>query len=194
MRIIGGSWRGRTIASPPGSSTRPTSDRAREGLFSALLSRVGSFEDMDVLDLYAGSGALGLEALSRGAATATFVESDRRVADVLRRTIASLGDDERRTRVIVARVESERVARSVQRPVSLLFADPPYRIDAASVRQVLEGLVRDGCVAADALVAYEHRTGVRAIWPEGFVPETVLTYGDTSFSLAWAPPNEQGVV
>ena len=76
MRIIAGEWRGRPIEAPPGRGTRPTADRARETLFSMLASRLGSFEDLRVADLFAGSGALGLEALSRGAASVTFVESD----------------------------------------------------------------------------------------------------------------------
>ena len=77
MRIIAGDWRGRPIEAPPGQATRPTADRVRETLFSMLASRLGSFEELRVADLFAGSGALGFEALSRGAASATFVESDR---------------------------------------------------------------------------------------------------------------------
>ena len=77
MRIIAGAWRGRTIEAPPGAETRPTADRVRETLFSMLVSRLGSFDELRVADLFAGSGALGLEALSRGAAHATFVENDQ---------------------------------------------------------------------------------------------------------------------
>ena len=95
MRIIAGAWRGRPIEAPPGDATRPTSDRAREGLFSMLASRLGSFEGLQVADLFAGTGALGLEALSRGAAHCTFVEKDRAALDALKRNIAKLGAGDR---------------------------------------------------------------------------------------------------
>jgi 16S rRNA (guanine966-N2)-methyltransferase len=91
VRIIAGEWRGRPLAAPPGMDTRPTADRVRETLFSMLTSRIGSFEGLRVADLFAGSGALGFEALSRGAATATFVESDPRALAAIRANAAKLG-------------------------------------------------------------------------------------------------------
>src|SRR5688500_14793859 len=95
MRIIAGEWRGRPLVAPEGRGTRPTSDRAREGLFSMLQSRLGSFDGLRVADLFAGTGALGLEALSRGAGHCTFVEKDRQALDILRRNIDRLGAGER---------------------------------------------------------------------------------------------------
>src|SRR5947208_1335701 len=91
MRIIAGKWRGRILEAPPGMGTRPTADRVREALFSMLASRLGSFEELRVADLFAGSGALGFEALSRGAAYATFVESDPKAAAAIRRNAEKLG-------------------------------------------------------------------------------------------------------
>ncbi|MFZ5794795.1 MAG: RsmD family RNA methyltransferase, partial [Pseudomonadota bacterium] len=91
MRIIAGKWRGRPIVAPKGDATRPTADRVREALFSMLASRLGSFEDLAVADLFAGSGALGLEALSRGAASCIFVEQDKAALDALRTNITKLG-------------------------------------------------------------------------------------------------------
>src|SRR5437764_5683819 len=91
MRIIAGKWRGRPIEAPPGVATRPTADRVRETLFSMLASRLGSLEGLRIADLFAGSGALGLEALSRGAASGTFVENDAKAAAILRRNIDKLG-------------------------------------------------------------------------------------------------------
>src|SRR5438067_10641164 len=91
MRIIAGKWRGRAIEAPPGLATRPTADRVRETLFSMLASRLGSFDELRVADLFAGSGALGLEALSRGAASATFVESDPQAAAVIRQNAEQFG-------------------------------------------------------------------------------------------------------
>lgn len=119
MRIIAGQWRGRPLIAPPGDATRPTSDRAREALFSMLASRLGSFEGLLVADLFAGSGALGLEALSRGAAHCVFVENDRRAVDAIRSNIATL------------KASGEVLARGAEHaalpaPVDLAFLDPPY--------------------------------------------------------------------
>ena len=128
MRIVAGRFGGRRVAAPPGRTTRPTSDRVREALFSIL----GPLEGADVLDLYAGSGALGLEALSRGAARAVFVERDARTAAVLQDNLATLGlgADEaevRRADVLAAlRDASER-----GETYSLVLCDPPYRLAAA---------------------------------------------------------------
>ena len=122
MRIIAGAWRGRAIEAPAGTATRPTSDRAREGLFSMLASRVGSFEGLHVADLFAGTGALGLEALSRGAAHCTFVEKDRAALDALRRNVARLGAGER------ADIRAQRVEHAPPPvcPCDLILIDPPY--------------------------------------------------------------------
>ncbi|HYN45284.1 MAG TPA: 16S rRNA (guanine(966)-N(2))-methyltransferase RsmD [Allosphingosinicella sp.] len=121
MRIIAGAWRGRPIEAPPGTATRPTSDRAREGLFSMLASRIGGFEGLRVADLFAGTGALGLEALSRGAAHCIFVEKDRSALDALRRNIARLGAGER------GDVRAQAVEHvPMPPPCDIIFMDPPY--------------------------------------------------------------------
>ena len=119
MRIIAGTWRGRTLEAPPGLGTRPTADRVRETLFSMLASRLGSFEDLRVADLFAGSGALGFEALSRGASHATFVESDSAAAAIIRRNAAKLGAD-------VTILGGSALALPRAEPFDLIFADPPY--------------------------------------------------------------------
>ena len=135
MRIIAGEWRGRRLEAPPGRATRPTADRVRETLFSMLASRLGSFADLRVADLYAGSGALGFEALSRGAAHAVFVDSDPAAAAAIRRNAATLGAGGR-AEILAGS------ARALVRhdPVDLIFADPPYAAEAGSevVRAVLE--------------------------------------------------------
>ncbi|HST36957.1 MAG TPA: 16S rRNA (guanine(966)-N(2))-methyltransferase RsmD [Allosphingosinicella sp.] len=120
MRIIAGEWRGRAIEAPAGDATRPTSDRAREGLFSMLASRLGSFEGLQVADLFAGTGALGLEALSRGAAFCTFVERDRAALDTLKRNIAKLGAAPR------SDVRAQGVEHVTLPPCDLILMDPPY--------------------------------------------------------------------
>jgi len=122
MRIIAGAWRGRAIGAPAGDTTRPTSDRAREGLFSMLASRLGSFEGLRIADLFAGTGALGLEALSRGAASCTFVEKDRAALDILNRNIAKLGAADRAE---VRAQAVEHVPPPVH-PFDIVFMDPPY--------------------------------------------------------------------
>ncbi|MFL6731710.1 MAG: 16S rRNA (guanine(966)-N(2))-methyltransferase RsmD [Sphingomicrobium sp.] len=119
MRIIAGKWRGRTLEAPPGLSTRPTSDRARETLFSMLASRLGGFGELRVADLFAGSGALGFEALSRGAAHATFVEQDAKAAAAIRRNAEKLG-----TSIQLLTASALRLPRSA--PFDLILADPPY--------------------------------------------------------------------
>ncbi len=135
MRIIAGQWRGRKLAVPAGDTTRPTADRVREMLFSMLASRLGSLEQLRVADLYAGSGALGLEALSRGAAFACFVEQDPRALAAIRANVDSLG----------AEKQSEILARPAQslppaKPFDLIFADPPYAAGSgsAALGQVLK--------------------------------------------------------
>ena len=119
MRIIAGRWRGRPLVAPQGQDTRPTADRVREALFSMLASRLGSFEGLQVADLFAGSGALGLEALSRGAAHCVFVENDRRAVDAIRSNLAALGAS---GEVLARNAEHAALADAVD----LAFLDPPY--------------------------------------------------------------------
>ena len=120
MRIISGAWRGRRLVAPAGIQTRPTADRTRETLFSMLASRLGSFDELRVADLYAGSGALGLEALSRGAAHCTFVENDRAATEVIRANAATLGV----TSIDIMAMSAVRLPRA--QPFHLILADPPY--------------------------------------------------------------------
>ena len=189
MRIIAGDKRGRRIAAPPGRDTRPTSDRVREAVFDMLTARLGS--DLGggrVLDAFAGSGALGLEALSRGTGPAVFVESDRKALKVLRANIAELGL-EPRGQVVAADVFRLAVTNALPAgPFSLLFADPPYRIDAARVGELFETLARGGAVETDAWAIYEHDAGTRAVWPEPFSQVDRRVYGTTAVSIATVEP------
>jgi 16S rRNA (guanine966-N2)-methyltransferase len=128
MRIIAGEWRGRPLAAPKGDTTRPTADRSREALFSMLTSRIGSFEELAVADLFAGSGALGLEALSRGAASCLFVEQDKPALDALRANIAKLG-----AKGAEVRPGSVMALGPARAPLDLILMDPPYGTSAGSV-------------------------------------------------------------
>jgi 16S rRNA (guanine966-N2)-methyltransferase len=148
MRIIAGDWRGRPLQAPAGQGTRPTADRTRETLFSMLTSRIGSFEGLRVADLYAGSGALGLEALSRGAAHATFVETDAKALAVIRANIAALeAGDRSDVRPISA------ASLPPAQPFDLVFADPPYA--AGSGTAVVEGVRQAGWLADGGWLAIE---------------------------------------
>ena len=128
MRIIAGQWRGRPLVAPKGDATRPTADRTREALFSMLTSRIGSFEGLAVADLFAGSGALGLEALSRGAARCLFVEQDKPALDALRANIAKLGATNADVRAASAIGLGPATA-----PLDLILMDPPYGTGAGNV-------------------------------------------------------------
>ena len=184
MRVIAGRWRGRRLEAPPGRSTRPTSDRVREAVFSAVDSRLGGWDDVRVADLYAGSGALGIEALSRGASHVVFVESDLRAAQCIHRNLMALGVTENRATVLSRRVEATPPATLAPSPVSLLFADPPYRIDAAEVTRIVRLLGEAGTMRAGTLVVYEHAAGTMPVWPAGFSAEEPRVYGDTAVSFA----------
>lgn len=129
MRVIAGEWRGRKLSAPKGDATRPTADRTRETLFSMLTSRLGSFDDLRVADLFAGSGALGIEALSRGAGHCLFVEQERSAVDVIRANIASF-DARARATIETMSVMHLRPAREAY---DLILLDPPYHTGAASV-------------------------------------------------------------
>jgi 16S rRNA (guanine966-N2)-methyltransferase len=148
MRIIAGQWRGRPIDAPPGQSTRPTADRVRETLFSMLTSRLGSFEELRVADLFAGSGALGLEALSRGAAAATFVESDAEAAAAIRRNADRLGASEQ-----VRVIGGSALALPRSEPFDLIFADPPYAPGSGSA--VVHAIINAGWLARGGWLSVE---------------------------------------
>ncbi len=182
-RIIAGSAGGRTLRTPPGDGTRPTSDRVREAVFSALVAR-DAIADVDVLDLYAGSGALGLEAASRGAASVTLVEADRRASAVASANIGALGFA--RCRVVTAWVAAF-LARPAGTAYGLVFLDPPYAVPEDDLADVLAALASGDWLAADALVVLERSTRSPApTWPPGLVPELTKTYGETAIHYATA--------
>jgi 16S rRNA (guanine966-N2)-methyltransferase len=148
MRIIAGEWRGRAIEAPPGQGTRPTADRVREALFSMLASRLGDFGELQVADLFAGSGALGLEALSRGAASATFVESDPRAAAAIRRNAEKLKAGER-----VRLIAGSALALPRSEPFDLVFADPPYAPGSGTA--VVRSVTKAGWLSRGAWLSVE---------------------------------------
>lgn len=185
-RIIAGTAGGRRIQTPPGAGTRPTSDRVREALF-ARLEHLGVL-DGGVLDLYAGSGALGLEAASRGAAPVLLVESDRRAAAVIRANIAALGL--RDVSLQPVRVEKALAGPSGY-PMDLVLIDPPYALAENALAAVLAALT-DGWLAADAVVVVERSSrSPEPAWPAGLACEDERRYGETSLWFA-RPALESG--
>lgn len=168
MRVIAGDWRGRKIVAPKGDTTRPTADRTRERLFSMLTSRLGDFQDLQILDLFAGSGALGLEALSRGAAHCTFVEQDREALKALETNIETLGAD------ADVRIGSVLALGKARKPYDLILMDPPYDTGAGAV--ALDKLGRQGWFSPSSWIAIE--TGRKEeIAVKGFEVETQRNSG-----------------
>jgi 16S rRNA (guanine966-N2)-methyltransferase len=175
MRIVAGQWRGRPLAAPPGDATRPTADRTREALFSMLTSRLGSFEGLAVADLFAGSGALGLEALSRGAASCLFVEQDKAALDALHANIARLG-----ARGAEVRAGSVLALGPAVRPLDLLMMDPPYGTGAGNV--ALDKLARLGWVGPATWVSIETASN-EPVSVDGFTPDAERSHGKARLTL-----------
>lgn len=185
-RIIGGTAGGRRLETPRGQTTRPTSDRVREALFSAIEARAGSLDGLRFLDLYAGSGAVGLEAWSRGAGVVTMVEQDRRTASLITRNAAALGFS--RARVVAASVATV-LQSPPAAPYDLVFSDPPYPMPDADVAADLAALVGQGWLVPGALVVVERAAKrSRVDWPDGIVEERTKKYGETTLWYGHATP------
>jgi 16S rRNA (guanine966-N2)-methyltransferase len=174
-RIIAGQYGGRRIQTPKGDGTRPTSDRVREAMFSSLESELGGFAGLRVLDLFAGSGALGLEALSRGAEFAVFVETHTQAAAVIKRNISDL-----RASGEVQRTKAERwVEDGTPDAFGLIFIDPPYDLATGHVT-ALVAAISESFAAADALFVVERATRDPFVWPGGVEALRDKKYGETT--------------
>ena len=180
-RIIAGQAGGRRLTTAPGRATRPTADRTREGLFATVTAIRGGLAGAAVLDLYAGSGAVGLEALSRGAADVLLVEADSRAARVIRDNIALVG-------LPGATLATDKVERLLARgpgdqtpPRDFVFADPPYALGDDELARVLAALAGRGWLAPGALVAVERasRSGAPT-WPVGYETDRARRYGEAT--------------
>ncbi len=177
-RIIGGAAGGRRLETPRGQTTRPTSDRVREALFSAVEARTGSLDGLRFLDLYAGSGAVGLEAWSRGAGVVTLVEHDRRTAALISRNAATLGFA--RAHVVAASVAGV-LQSTPTAPYDVVFSDPPYPMPDADVGADLAALVAHGWLVPGALVVVERAAKRSAVtWPPGLEEDRTKRYGETA--------------
>lgn len=179
MRIVAGTWRGRAIEAPPGLATRPTADRVRETLFSMLASRLGSLDDLAVADLFAGSGALGFEALSRGAAHATFVERDAKAVATIRDNAKRLGAIERAQVLAGSALVLPRAG-----PFDLVLADPPYAAGSGSA--VVEAVAKAGWLAPGGWLSVETARG-ESVEPGQFELDTVRAVGRAQLTLMRRP-------
>ncbi|MEY4502682.1 MAG: rRNA ((966)-N(2))-methyltransferase RsmD [Pseudomonadota bacterium] len=182
MRIIAGQWRGRPIVTPKGDATRPTADRTREALFSMLVSRIGTFEGLRVADFFAGSGALGLEALSRGAAHCTFVEQDRPALEALKTNIATFGAAGE------IRAQSVLALGKAPAPFDLILMDPPYGTGAGSV--ALDKLSRLGWTGPATIISVE-TAKTESIDVKGFETDVIRDYGKARITLLRASSADQ---
>jgi 16S rRNA (guanine966-N2)-methyltransferase len=184
LRVIAGSARGRKLVVPPGEQVRPTKDIVREAMFSALDAR-GVLVDAAVLDLYAGSGALAIEAISRGAARAVVVERGRAALDAIRANVATLGLAEQ---IEIVGADVGRFVRALpppSAPFDLVCADPPYDAGDTDITALLVALEAPGWLTVDAVVTVErpvrHPIAVPAGWRTGWE----RTFGDTLLSFCW---------
>jgi len=186
-RIIGGAAGGRRLVTPRGSATRPTSDRVREALFSAVEAWSGSLSGLRFLDLYAGSGAVGLEAWSRGAGVVTFVEQDRRTAALIARNADTLGAS--RAGVTASSVAAA-LCKSPVAPYDIVFADPPYPLADDEVTAALAALVTGEWLVPGALVVVERSArGAELTWPDGLTGDRSKKYGETMLWYGHAAPS-----
>ena len=176
MRIIAGEWRGRKLAAPKGNATRPTADRTRETLFSMLTSRLGTFEGLSVVDLFAGSGALGLEALSRGAGHCQFVDDDAEAIKAIRANLATLDAHDK------ASVQQTSVMRlgTAHKASDLILLDPPYHTGAGAV--ALDRLLRLGWINEVTWMAVE-TASIEDVVVDGLTIETERKVGKAKLTL-----------
>jgi 16S rRNA (guanine966-N2)-methyltransferase len=186
-RIIGGRAGGRRITTPRGVSTRPTSDRVREALFATIESWCGSLAGLRFLDLYAGSGAVGLEAWSRGAGVVTLVEQDRRTARLITANAHELGF----TRAhVVTKAVSSALAGTPTAPYDVAFLDPPYSLGDEEVAENLAALVDQKWLVPGAMVVVERGSrGDEPAWPDGLGASREKKYGETVLWYVHAAQN-----
>ena len=186
MRIIAGSSKGKTLFSPP-DTTRPTSDRAREGLFSSLESEFGSIQDLNVLDLFSGSGAVGVEALSRGAANVFSIEQHEATSRVAQKNFELVTTATGKFTVI-----NSPALRFVSAPhqivFDIIFMDPPYDISNSDIEELITKIELNGLLAERGLIAIERASKKSPFeWPTPFIQEKIRSYGQGSIFYGGRP-------
>jgi 16S rRNA (guanine966-N2)-methyltransferase len=176
-RIIGGDFRGRSIKVPD-AETRPTSSRVREAIFSSVEHAVSGLDDLRVLDLFSGSGAFGIEAISRGATEAVLIEKDLRAADTLHTNVANFGI--KNARVVIADAFSDVAQKSGRGSFDVVFIDPPYSFEDQDVDALLANLVKNDWLNEFALIVVERGSRSQVQWPDSVEELRKKVYGDTS--------------
>lgn len=176
-RIIGGDFRGRSIKVPD-AETRPTSSRVREAIFSSVEHAVSGLDDLRVLDLFSGSGAFGIESISRGAAEAALVEKDLRAADTLHSNVANFGI--KNVRVVIADAFIDVAQKSVRGSFDVVFIDPPYSIEDEQVNALIGHLAANDWLNEYALIVVERSSSSQVVWPDSIEELRKKVYGDTS--------------
>ena len=185
MRIIAGVARGRTLGTVAGA-TRPTSDRAREGLFSSLTSEFGSFEGLHILDLFGGSGAIALESLSRGATLVHVVEKDDEAQRTIETNYELVKKSSPSGKMQLFGMSAERFLKDLPKTkYHLVYIDPPYEFSNQAVEDVLSALHDGEFLSSDAFIAVERTArGAQFIWPDAFAPARERNYGQATIYYA----------
>jgi 16S rRNA (guanine966-N2)-methyltransferase len=176
-RIIGGDFRGRSIKVPD-AETRPTSSRVREAIFSSVEHAVSGLDDLRVLDLFSGSGAFGIESISRGAAEAVLIEKDLRAADTLHTNVANFGI--KNARVVIADAFTDVAQKSGRGTFDVVFIDPPYSFEDQDVDTLIANLVQNDWLNEYAVIVVERGSRSQVQWPESVEELRKKVYGDTS--------------
>jgi 16S rRNA (guanine966-N2)-methyltransferase len=181
MRIIAGSAKGRRLLSPEGTSARPTSDRAREALFSSLESEYGDLSGIRFLDLFAGSGAVSSEAISRGARACVAVESDRTALSIARANIEMVRSLAQAEEVTIVDSDVESFASRFSNPFDVIFMDPPYAYPDDDLQRLLRALLKSGAIVKETLIVLERASRTDSFpWPEGLHQVKVRKYGNAA--------------
>ena len=181
MRIIAGSAKGRKLISPEGTSARPTSDRAREALFSSLESEFGQLSGIRFLDLFAGSGAVSAEAMSRGAKFCTVVESDRTALEIARKNVEMVRSSSPDSQAIYIEGEVETFVKRPSNPFDVIFLDPPYSYLDSDLADIVANLHESGFIAPSTLVIVERASRSTPFpWPPGMKEVKERRYGNAA--------------
>lgn len=193
MRIVGGKWRGRAVEAPQSrETTRPTTDRTRESIASMILSAAGlDLTGASVLDAFAGSGAMGFELVSRGAARAVLIDKDRRAQAAIRRTAASLGAGPDTVRPLAGDAFALAARGIAGAPFDVVFLDPPYAVPAEQVTGLVETLAATGQLAPGAIVVYEHAANAPGIAAQGLTLKKSKSHGVSCVDLLVATGGQQ---
>lgn len=186
MRVIAGSARGRTLSVPAGDRVRPTADRVKEALFSSLTSRFGTIEDLAVLDLFAGSGNLGIEALSRGAGSAVFVDNNPESLQFIRKNLQLAGLSDRAQVIRADAVTAARELASKHMKFDIVFADPPYGAIAIS-KELVAAVTNGKLVREEGVMVIESARKVDLALPAGIALSARKVYGDTALNFLEFP-------